>query len=355
MTHPIADTVLDPPELRAQPATASNGRVGLLARLRRALIPAFLALLGIEWIGRAVAPDALYLQMGLASGLLYLYLPAYAVGIAAAWRKRWRMLATSGLLCVLHLIDVLPGALVAVPDPPAEQLAAGVTIRAVTANLSYANETMPVLAAEVAAFDADLLCLPEYTPDWVSPIAATTIPQSLPFMVRHTASGPFGMALFSRWEIREERIEMWSGVPAIRAVVAVPRSDGNAREVVVWCCHPPPPRPSMFVLWREWQDAFLAAFKADLAGSRPVIAMGDFNCTPYHDAYRQLLATGARSAHRERGRELSITWGNWEMAPNLIRIDHVFVSEPIAVRSVREGIGAGSDHRPVIAELVLLP
>jgi hypothetical protein len=36
-----------------------------------------------------------------------------------------------------------------------------------------------------------------------------------------------------------------------------------------------------------------------------------------------------------------------------MRLDHVLVSPDIGVRSVREGLGQGSDHRPIIAEFGL--
>jgi endonuclease/exonuclease/phosphatase family metal-dependent hydrolase len=38
-----------------------------------------------------------------------------------------------------------------------------------------------------------------------------------------------------------------------------------------------------------------------------------------------------------------------------MRLDHVLVSAGVEVRSIREGLGQGSDHRPIIADLVLLP
>jgi endonuclease/exonuclease/phosphatase (EEP) superfamily protein YafD len=38
-----------------------------------------------------------------------------------------------------------------------------------------------------------------------------------------------------------------------------------------------------------------------------------------------------------------------------MRLDHVLVSPGVDVQSIREGIGQGSDHRPVIAGLALLP
>jgi endonuclease/exonuclease/phosphatase family metal-dependent hydrolase len=38
-----------------------------------------------------------------------------------------------------------------------------------------------------------------------------------------------------------------------------------------------------------------------------------------------------------------------------MRLDHVLVSPGVETRSIREGRGEGSDHRPIIADLALLP
>jgi endonuclease/exonuclease/phosphatase (EEP) superfamily protein YafD len=37
-----------------------------------------------------------------------------------------------------------------------------------------------------------------------------------------------------------------------------------------------------------------------------------------------------------------------------VRLDHVLLSPELGCTAVREGEGRGSDHRPVIADLVLL-
>jgi endonuclease/exonuclease/phosphatase (EEP) superfamily protein YafD len=75
----------------------------------------------------------------------------------------------------------------------------------------------------------------------------------------------------------------------------------------------------------------------------------------------EVLDTGGRlqrhrlaDAHERRGRGWATTWprDRWPLPP-LMRLDHVLVSPDIGVRSVTEGHGQGSDHRPIIAELVL--
>ena len=83
---------------------------------------------------------------------------------------------------------------------------------------------------------------------------------------------------------------------------------------------------------------------------------GDFNATRYHPSFRRLLSDGMRDAHERRGRGWAATWPrNRRLLPPLMRLDHVLVSHGVEVRSIREGLGRGSDHRPIIADLVLLP
>ena len=83
---------------------------------------------------------------------------------------------------------------------------------------------------------------------------------------------------------------------------------------------------------------------------------GDLNADRDHAAFRDLLATGLRDAHDERGRGLARTWP--ERFP-LLHLDHVLVRDGagagIAVLDVREVEVPGSDHLAVVADLAVLP
>jgi endonuclease/exonuclease/phosphatase (EEP) superfamily protein YafD len=81
---------------------------------------------------------------------------------------------------------------------------------------------------------------------------------------------------------------------------------------------------------------------------------GDYNATYGHAPFRRLLAVGLRDAHIEAGRGLATTWPvNNLLLPPLFRLDHVLVSREFEVLAAREGRGPGTDHRPVVADLVL--
>lgn len=98
----------------------------------------------------------------------------------------------------------------------------------------------------------------------------------------------------------------------------------------------------------------------------PVVVLGDFNCTPESDPYRLLTTTDdvagtpltdAKAAAEFPHHGPTATFEQFTGAPDR-KIDHIFVTDEVAVR--QHGVVADhwdghppSDHRPVIAELVL--
>lgn len=92
----------------------------------------------------------------------------------------------------------------------------------------------------------------------------------------------------------------------------------------------------------------------------PVIVAGDFNTTEGSEIYR-LLSAHLRNAHREGGRGFGFTYpatGVLRLGPvplpSAVRIDHIFVNPGLKVhRAATLPRSAGSDHRPVVAELYL--
>ncbi len=81
----------------------------------------------------------------------------------------------------------------------------------------------------------------------------------------------------------------------------------------------------------------------------PTVVLGDFNATPFSLILR-------RFEHETGLSRLTAlaSWPSWGDLPQ-VAIDHIFVSPDIAVTDVRLGEPGGSDHYPVIADLVLPP
>lgn len=93
----------------------------------------------------------------------------------------------------------------------------------------------------------------------------------------------------------------------------------------------------------------------DLAlAPRPLIIGGDLNAPESSPVVRRLLALGLRDAFTSAGRGYGFSYGQaMRTGFSFLRIDHLLVSPGIGVHDVTVGAGDVSDHRPVIADLLL--
>lgn len=93
----------------------------------------------------------------------------------------------------------------------------------------------------------------------------------------------------------------------------------------------------------------------DLAGSaRPMIVGGDLNAAESSPVVGALLATGLRDAFSIAGVGYGFTHGHTlKLGFSFLRIDHILVSPTLGVRDCFVGGSEGSEHRPVIADLLL--
>jgi endonuclease/exonuclease/phosphatase (EEP) superfamily protein YafD len=87
---------------------------------------------------------------------------------------------------------------------------------------------------------------------------------------------------------------------------------------------------------------------------RPVIVAGDLNAPQSSMVIQALQGTGLRDAFASSGRGYGYTYGH-DLRPGVsfLRIDHVLVSPTIGVARCVAGDRQGSEHRPVIADLLL--
>jgi hypothetical protein len=83
------------------------------------------------------------------------------------------------------------------------------------------------------------------------------------------------------------------------------------------------------------------------------VLAGDFNATFDHAALRAVLRRGYDDAARAVGRGPAWTWRPLRLRFPRLALDHVLVDPRIAVASVELVPVRGSDHRAVVAELVL--
>jgi len=88
------------------------------------------------------------------------------------------------------------------------------------------------------------------------------------------------------------------------------------------------------------------------AGPIPRVLLGDFNATLDHREFRRVLDRGYYDAADATGDGLRATWPTDRSRP-MLTIDHVLLPESIRTRKVNVHDVRGSDHRAVIAEILL--
>jgi endonuclease/exonuclease/phosphatase (EEP) superfamily protein YafD len=244
----------------------------------------------------------------------------------------------------VHLCSALSGLGTPVRAPsPAGALPA---LRLFSANVHYGNRDLGRIGREIGAAAPDLVALQEIDPDGAAGLQRSGVLARFPYAVTELRNNPFGVGLWSRFPIADSQVQDVLGVAVIKATILV-----GSHRLQLYTVHTVAPLGDDRVRWQ----AQLRWIEEEIRHERgPLVVAGDFNATRYHPSFRRLLSERLGDAHERRGRGWATTWprDRWPLPP-LMRLDHVLVSPDIGVRSVREGLGQGSDHRPIIVELVL--
>lgn len=207
---------------------------------------------------------------------------------------------------------------------------------------------------------ADIIGLQELGPEQGEAIA-DALREEFPHQALHPSGIP-GKGLISRFALAESTLlELHPGRPDLRATVAAPEG-----ELTVFVAHPPPPR---FGRNRARQDALsktqIASIAAAATRGHPAILLTDFNRTGWQAAYRQLRGAGLIDAFGTAGRGMGFTLptrvshlayrghplGEVPIPP-ILRVDYVWHTPHFRALDSWIGESAGSDHLPVLAELV---
>lgn len=276
----------------------------------------------------------------------WVYLPAYpAAAVALLFRRRYLLIAAA-VAAGFHLAWVLPDYRPGDAIPAAAGTAP--RLRLMTANVYFGNEDYGPIAREILEADPDLLFVQEFGEKSEEQFAADGIAERLPYRQAAYENAFFGMAIYSRFPLEDVEAIDAAGRPFLRATITV-----EGIPVRLYHVHPTSPGLGSGIddKWNAGWEAITTALAAE---NGHVVVAGDFNMNQHHRWYRRLEALGFINAHEERGRGNATTWPRTRPLVQ-IRIDHVFHTSLVACLSVREGRGEGSDHRPVIADLALLP
>ncbi|UCE59116.1 MAG: endonuclease/exonuclease/phosphatase family protein [Phycisphaerales bacterium] len=252
-------------------------------------------------------------------------------------------------------LAVLPVALFAAgPEcwqyrPRSAPLIAGETVKVMSVNLLMVNENTRSIIEEIQREDPDILLLQEYTPVWHKAIQAS-IGEDLPHVAFQVREDSFGTAIYSNRPF-EGPVEMYlplgsASVPQMRVVIAI-----SDRPVAFYNVHLLPPSGLEYTIENRLQFADLAELLS--TEPLPVAVGGDFNFTQRSPQAAILRKQRLVDAHNAAGLGRGTTW---PMIPSLwwmpsLRLDHLYIAGGLTCAKCQAGIGAGSDHRPVIGNI----
>ncbi len=223
----------------------------------------------------------------------------------------------------------------------------GVAIRLMTSNVLASNPDLGGLVEDLASRDPDVILLQEITPEHATTLRALPLDGRYPHRVYNPLPFVHGYALLSRFPVASSTVDGVDGWPLIRTVVETP-----AGEVEIVNVHTPAPTNRFrHSIWEQELDDMRSWL---LASTRPILLAGDFNATPDHQDFRALLAGEPDDAWNRAGSGWGTTYRDGPVIAATIQLDHVVVTDDWGVSDI-EVIGlAGSDHRGLLADLVLL-
>ena len=290
----------------------------------------------------------------------YAALVALVVTGAAAASGRWAAAVAIAAVAVALAAVVVPRAVPSRRPAGAGQATqrsdragqrsagAGQRLRVLTANLLNGTADAAVLVAHVKVDDVDVLAVQEFTAEALAALDAAGIGELLPYRAVNPVARCQGSGVFSRHPLGPVEVRVHQcGHTQAAATLTLPGEPGPT--VVVESAHTCAPFRGKTGCWEQ-----NVANQPTPARDGPVrVLLGDFNATLDHVALRRLLATGYRDAAAERGTGLLPTWPFRGMLAPWITIDHVFVDRRMAVAACTTRRLAGSDHRGLLAELIL--
>ncbi|WP_250001825.1 endonuclease/exonuclease/phosphatase family protein [Actinoplanes sp. M2I2] len=318
-------------------------------RLRRTALLLLLTLPGLVWAVVRLFGWERGVLVQLVAFTPYAALWSLIVLGVTLWSRRWLIAAVAAVTAVLFAVTVLPRALPDADRGPAT----GVPLTVMTVNMFIGAADPAAVVGLVRRHDVAVLAVQEFTPRSAAGLSAAGLDDLLPYHALADEVGTTGSGLYSRFPLtgqasrRGDGGGLQDGNMQAYATIQPP----GAGPVLVESVHPLAP----YALRAEdaWRSDLAALPPAD-SGGVPTLLLGDFNSTLDHAPLRDAVSRGYRDAADAAGKGLIGTWGPYDKLPiPPVTLDHVLVDRRIGVRDVQVHGVTGSDHRAVVASVVL--
>lgn len=248
--------------------------------------------------------------------------------------RRWR----SGLAAT-----ALAGAVFASLYQPALATSAQPTLKILSFNVLKTNERRDEICSLIERENADVVVLSETNAKWAGQI--TRLRQIYPHILSSSPKRINDVVVLSRHPFQTTDVTGFKKHRYVEVTVSV---DGASYHITA--AHTAAPTSETNSLGRNKQ---LLAIGDAIAGQPRAILCGDLNTSPFSPWYARMLKISGL-ADTSRGAGFSPTWMR-AFPPIAVPIDHILLSQDLALVSRRVGPSLGSDHSPVIVELAISP
>jgi endonuclease/exonuclease/phosphatase (EEP) superfamily protein YafD len=222
-------------------------------------------------------------------------------------------------------------------------------IRIMIANVLMTNRNAGGLLNIIRNADADVLVTVESDSWWQSQLAV--LEPVYRYCLKCPQDNKYGMHLYSRLPLHEAEIRFLvePACPSMHALVTL----RSGQRIRLHCLHPAPPSPTENDTSTE-RDAELIIMAREVAQmDLPVIVTGDLNDVAWSATTRLFRKiSGLLDPRIGRG-----MFNTFHAGYLFLRwpLDHLFHSRHFTLEEIRRLPGFGSDHFPMLVELMLQP
>jgi endonuclease/exonuclease/phosphatase (EEP) superfamily protein YafD len=263
-------------------------------------------------------------------------------------RPAWAALALA--IAAFNAMSAAP-ALAARPPPVPAAAARGVggdpvRVRIASINVLYTSSQFQRVADFIHHERPDAVVLVEMTPEWRQGLAR--VEREFPYRFETHGVGGRGVHMWSHLPMKDVG-ELPIGArqePAIQATLTTP----GGRSLRLFGVHTNWPMAPGSAGRRNEQLEQLARHARSVT-SLPLVIVGDLNVSPFSPHFHRLLEEG-RLRSAADGFGWQPTWPSF-LLPAGIQIDHALVSSAVTVKSFGRGPFDGSDHRPIVVDVLL--
>ena len=255
-------------------------------------------------------------------------------------RSKKRFLLVSAFCIIINLAEIVPWYF---PAPAWAGATPGQHLRILHSNVLRSNRRYSEVISLVKAEQPDIAVFVEVNSSWAKELSVLS--EMFPYSYTQQESEICGSAIYSKLPLENASVKAFSNQR--KSLLADVKFQGKIISLIL--AHPTVPIEQKSFINRNKQLAAIGEYAAQV--KNPLIVVGDFNTTMWSPFYKNMVKTGnLRNARSGFG--ILPTWPTF-LPLAYIPIDHFLVSKEIGVLKIRTGRNVGSDHLPLITDLVL--